>query len=154
YYRDSVATFGMLKTPVQNNGYAGIGDLYQLGTSDEVIAAYCWNLAVTAYDGSGNVINPQSFTIVTRTGTTTGTTTAAPYICNPDATTTNAAPAAFEISFKAMSQVAARTAIAAGASTNVWMAYDQTTSSSSDKQKYDRLIGPHTYQFRTRVTLK
>jgi type II secretory pathway pseudopilin PulG len=139
YFKDSNTTLQtLLKPALQVNGYAAMGDLYQLNVGDEVLASDCWNLLVTPCDAAGNVMTGITY----------------PYICDPSSTTTNPLPAAIEVSFKAMSAAAARTVIAAGAGPDVWMAYDQTASNGQDKQLYDRVIAPHVYQFRTRVMLK
>jgi type II secretory pathway pseudopilin PulG len=146
YFRDSAATFNNIQTAFSKSSpaYAGVGNLYQLGT-DDVVAGNCWNLVVTAYDASGNVLNPQPYP---NGGQTTGL-----YVCDPSAGATGALPAAIEVSFKAMSANAARAAVTAGAGPDAWMAPDETGASTQDKQLYNRLIAPHVYQFRTRITL-
>jgi hypothetical protein len=137
YFRDSATTFAAIQSLVGT--YVPVTTLYTPSGSDEVLAAYVWNFNVTLYDGSGNVISAYDPT----TGTLTGI---YPYICDPDAVTTNALPAAIEISFNAMSPQAARTVIAAQAGANVWMNPNDPT--------YQRLILPHMYQFRTRINLQ
>jgi type II secretory pathway pseudopilin PulG len=111
--------------------YAADSVLYVPGASDAIMAAYVWNFKVTMYDACGAVINTY------------------PYICDPLATTPNPRPirppAAIEISFNAMSPQAARTVMSVSSSPNDWM--DTTT------QNYQRLIMPHTYQFRSRINL-
>jgi hypothetical protein len=92
---------------------------------DELLAAYVWNLKITAYDKSGAVIPSY------------------PYDCDPDAATNSALPGALEISFKAMSSEAARTVMSVSTNAQDWM--DTTT------QNYQRLIGPNAYEFRTRI---
>jgi type II secretory pathway pseudopilin PulG len=144
YFRDSVATFGLVKNA---GAYGSMSALYktQLSGIDEVLATNCWNLMVTAYDSAGNIIIPKPHL--------GGETTTAPYVCNPSASTTTLLPAAIEVSFKAMSRDAARTAIANGAIPEVWMAMDERGASQSNIEKYKRLIAPHVYQFRTRIKL-
>jgi type II secretory pathway pseudopilin PulG len=123
-FRNSADTF----TVIQSAGsYAADSVLYVPGASDAVMAAYVWNLKITVYNSSGAVI------------------TTYPYICDPNATTPNALPAAIEISFNAMSPQAARTVMSVSSSPNDWM--DTTT------QNYQRLIAPHAYQFRSRINL-
>lgn len=136
YFKDSAVTFNTIQTAMAG-GYAKYTDLYKLTASDEVLAAYCWNLQVTPYDNVGNAM-----------------TVTYPYVCDTSATATGVLPAAIEISFKAISPAAARTATKAGVGANVWMAYDQTATSQADKTTYDRMIGPYTYQFRTRINLQ
>ena len=108
--------------------YAGESVLYTPGLSDPVLAAYVWNLKITMYDSGGAVINTY------------------PYICDPNATTPSPLPAAIEISFNAMSPQAARTVMSVSSSPTDWM---DTTSAN-----YQRLILPHTYQFRTRINFQ
>jgi type II secretory pathway pseudopilin PulG len=127
YFRDSATTFAAIQSLV--GPYVPIATLYNTPSSnDEVLAAYVWNFNVTLYDGTGAVIS------------------AYPYICDPDAITTNPLPAAIEISFNALSPQAARTVMSVTSSPNDWM--DPTT------QNYQRLILPHMYQFRTRINLQ
>jgi len=124
FFRNSAATF----TAIQNAGsYAQDSVLYVPGVSDAVMAAYVWNLKITMYNSSGAVINTY------------------PYICDPDAATPTSLPAAIEISFNAMSPQAAQAVMSVTSSPNDWM--DTTT------QNYQRLIAPHTYQFRSRINL-
>ena len=92
-----------------------------------MLAAYVWNLKITMYNSGGAVINTY------------------PYICDPNAATPNALPAAIEISFNAMSPQAARTVMSVSSAPNDWM--DTTT------QNYQRLILPNAYQFRSRINL-
>ena len=147
YFRDSAATLTNIQTAFGKGApqYAGVGDLYQIAAADDIIAGNCWNLVVTAYDADGKVLNSQAYP---GGGETTGV-----YVCDPSAGNTGALPAAIEVSFKAMSANASRTAIAAGAGPDTWMAVDQTTASGTDKQLYQRLIAPNVYQFRTRISL-
>jgi type II secretory pathway pseudopilin PulG len=149
YFRDSVSTFNVFSSNCSADGtltYVDTNKLYQLTASDDVLAGNCWNLIVTAYDANGAILSPQSYF--------GGTTTTAPYVCDPSGTNTNVLPATIEISFKAMSQNAARTVIATGAGPSVWMAEDENGASQADKDTYRRLIAPHTYQFRTRIKLR
>jgi type II secretory pathway pseudopilin PulG len=128
FFRNSAATFAVMQVA---GSYAADSVLYVPGASDAIMAAYVWNFKVTMYDACGAVINTY------------------PYICDPLATTPNPRPirppAAIEISFNAMSPQAARTVMSVSSSPNDWM--DTTT------QNYQRLIMPHTYQFRTRINL-
>lgn len=152
YFRASDKTLENIKTawgnPVNHPAYASIGNLYQLGQpdplADETLAINCWNLVVTAFDQSGNIINKKALP-------SGGFTTAAPYICDPSGSSAGTLPSAIEVSFKTMSPTAAKTAVASGASADIWMAYDRNNASTQDKQTYDRLIRPHVYEFRTRV---
>ncbi|MEY2484475.1 MAG: hypothetical protein QOH39_123 [Verrucomicrobiota bacterium] len=159
YFRNSDLTLTSFKKYLQTNGTIGyptktedfVGELYYQGNSvNEPIATYAWDLRVTAYDGSGNVIN--------KTPDVDGhDTTFAPYICDPSGTT-NPLPAAIEISFKAMSPNAARTVIAVTAANpnafDVWKVPDTATPTANNKQLYDRLIAPYAYDFRTRIDLQ
>jgi len=128
FFRDSAATFAVMQAA---GSYAADSVLYVPGASDAVMAAYVWNFKVTMYDACGAVINTY------------------PYVCDPLASTPNprpiVPPAAIEISFNAMSPQAARTVMSVSSSPNDWM--DTTT------QNYQRLIMPHTYQFRSRINL-
>jgi type II secretory pathway pseudopilin PulG len=128
FFRNSAATFAVMQAA---GSYAADSVLYVPGASDAIMAAYVWNFKVTMYDACGAVINTY------------------PYICDPLATTPNPRPirppAAIEISFNAMSPQAARTVMSVSSSPNDWM--DTTT------QNYQRLIAPHTYQFRSRINL-
>jgi len=128
FFRNSAATFAVMQAA---GSYAADSALYVPGASDAIMAAYVWNFKVTMYDACGAVINTY------------------PYICDPLATTPNPRPirppAAIEISFNAMSPQAARTVMSVSSSPNDWM--DTTT------QNYQRLIAPHTYQFRSRINL-
>jgi type II secretory pathway pseudopilin PulG len=146
FFNDSEATRNVFKTFLKSSttlDYVGVSDLYPMTGNEEVVATNCWNLLVTAFDDSGNII--QSVALPD------GRQTSRSYICDPDSATTNALPAAIEVSFKAMSSDAARIAAASGADPSVWMAYDST---GGDKGKYDRLIRPNVYEFRTRIPLK
>jgi type II secretory pathway pseudopilin PulG len=129
FFRDSAATFAVMQAA---GSYAADSVLYVPGASDAIMAAYVWNFKVTMYDACGAVIIPPY-----------------PYICDPLASTPNPRPipppAAIEISFNAMSPQAARTVMSVSSSPNDWM--DTTT------QNYQRLIMPHTYQFRSRINL-
>jgi type II secretory pathway pseudopilin PulG len=123
FFRDSAATF----TVMQGAGsYASDSVLYPPGLSDAVLAAYVWNFKVAMYDATGAAV-------------------AYPYVCDQNATTPTRLPAALEISFNAMSPQAARAMMSVSSSPNDWM--DTTT------QNYQRLIAPHTYQFRSRINL-
>jgi type II secretory pathway pseudopilin PulG len=130
FFRGSGDTRGVMLI-AQNTGYAADSVLYTPVLSDPVLAAYVWNFKVTMYDAAGTVINTY------------------PYICDllPAAPPPipKRLPAAIEISFNAMSPQAARTVMSVTSSPNDWM--DTTT------QNYQRLIMPHTYQFRSRINL-
>ena len=103
--------------------YAADSVLYVPGASDAVLAAYVWNLKITMYDSGGAVINTYL------------------YICDPNAATPQALPAAIEISFNAMSPQAARTVMSVTSDPSVWMNMDAN------------LVKPHAYQFRSRINL-
>lgn len=123
FFRDSATTFAAMQSA---GTYAGDSVLYTPGASDAVLAAYVWNLKLTAYDAAGN---PASY----------------PCVCDQSAAAARLLPAALEISFNAMSPQAARTVMSLSSSPNDWM--DTTT------QNYQRLIAPHAYQFRSRINL-
>jgi len=126
FFTDSTATYNQLASAsVTTANYASETDLYTPAASDDVLASYVWDFRVTPYDSSGAAI------------------TTYPYVCDPSASATAPLPGAIEISFKAMSQQAARTVMSVSASASVWL--DPTT------QTYQRLIAPNEYHFRTRV---
>jgi type II secretory pathway pseudopilin PulG len=138
YFSGSAATIPAIQGLVGT--YVPANTLYAPSrTNDEVLAAYVWNFNVTLYDATGTVINAYDPTSGALTGSY-------PYICDPDAITTNALPAAIEISFKALSPQAARTVMSVSSSPSNWM--DVTSAN------YQRLILPHIYQFRTRINLQ
>lgn len=131
FFRKSTATFSAISG---SPNYVPASVLYTpdpLNTKppikDDLLAAYVWNLQITVYDKLGAIV-PNGY----------------PYICDPDAVTDKPLPAALEISFKAMSAEAARTIIATKAAASVWMDESDIT--------YQRLIAPHVYLFRTRVS--
>jgi type II secretory pathway pseudopilin PulG len=124
FFRASTTTFAAMQGAAS---YAGDTVLYAPGPGDAVMAAYVWNFRITAYDSAGNQY------------------TTYPCVCDGSATTARLLPAAIEISFNAMSPQAARTVMSVTSSPNDWM--DTTT------QNYQRLIMPHTYQFRSRINL-
>ena len=129
FFRGSTITFAVMKEAAAAN-YATDRALYDLSALDvknDVLAAYVWNLKITMYNSSGAVINTY------------------PYVCDPNATTPQALPAAIEISFNAMSPQAAQAMMSVSSSPNDWM--DTRT------QNYQRLIAPHAYQFRSRINL-
>ena len=123
YFRDSAATFGFFKSGGAG-AYVSPMTLYAPGATDEVVASYIWNLTTTAYNSDGTV------------------NTSFPLEVNVSA---NNEPAAVEVAFSAISSSAARTITAVSTNPDDWM----DTSSIN----YRRLIAPHVYQFRTRVTL-
>ena len=130
FFRDSAATFSALSS---STTYAPESAIYipdppstTPPLKDDLLAAHVWNLKITAYDKSGVAIASY------------------PYICDPDAATNNPLPAVLEISFKAMSSDAARTVIASHAGADVWM--------NENNPAYQRLIAPHVYLFRTRIS--
>lgn len=126
FFTDSTATYNQLSSAaVATANYASETDLYTPAPSDDILASYVWDFRVTPYDSSGAAI-------VTY-----------PYICDSSASTATPLPGAIEISFKAMSQQAARTVMSASSSANIWL--DPAT------QTYQRLIAPNAYQFRTRI---
>jgi type II secretory pathway pseudopilin PulG len=124
FFRDSTTTFAAM----QGAGtYAGDSVLYTPGANDAVLAAYVWNLKLTAYDAAGN-----SYATY-------------PCVCDQSANAARLLPAALEISFNAMSPQAARTVMSVSSSPNDWM--------DTNAPNYQRLIAPHTYQFRSRINL-
>jgi hypothetical protein len=129
FFLDATTTFNVFTSAaVTAANYASDSDLYAPSVNDEVLAAYVWNLNITMRDAAGNVINTY------------------PYICDPNAATPNPLPAAVEISFNAMSPQAARTIMSVSSAPTDWM--DATT------QNYQRLVKPHAYEFRTRISLQ
>lgn len=125
YFTDSATTLTTLK----NNGagiYAPVDKLFTPGTSDEAVAAYAWNLQVTAYKADGTVDNTYPLKIDPS---------------NPAAVL----PAALEISFDAISPQAAQALMTASSNPNDWM--DSTAAN------YKRFITPNMYEFRTRINL-
>jgi type II secretory pathway pseudopilin PulG len=134
FFRDSAATFTVMQAAVPAR-YAADSALYNLNAPDaknDVLAAYVWNFQITLYDAAGNRY------------------TTYPCLCdqasaNPNGAAPMMLPAALEISFNAMSPQAARTMMSVSSSPNDWM--DTAT------QNYQRLIAPHTYQFRSRINL-
>jgi hypothetical protein len=152
YFRDSAQTFRTLQSSLSPTGslnYTNLGSIYGGAGSDDILAAYVWNLQVVAYDQSGNIIQ-QVNDVFGRP------TTRAPYICNPSGSI-NALPSAIEISFDAISTEAARTLLSATASRgdayNVWHVTDTSNPSSADQQLFQRLILPNINHFRTRIDL-
>ena len=153
YFRNSALTIATIQSKLSAGALAhsDAGDLYYpTDAADEAVAAFAFNLRVTAYDATGMVIN--------KTADSNGRdTTAAPYICDPPNSTTPL-PAAIEISFKAISPVAARTVISTTSGRadayEVWKAGAAANPTAADKTLYDNLIAPHTYDFRTRITLR
>ena len=128
FFRDSANTASVLQSTFAANQYIDVGNLYCANvanctlapTADEPLASYVWSLRVTAYDSSGNIINPMTDSVGYQT-------TTAQFICDPSKTSTTPLPATIEISFKAMSPSAARTVIAATNNAAVWMAGDNKT---------------------------
>ena len=153
YFRNSDLTIKSFQSNLAGGtlGYTDTGALYHPADgANEAVAAYAWNLRVTAFDSAGLVIN--------RTSDSKGRdTTGAPYMCDPKGST-KPLPATIEISFKAISPVAARTVIAATSGRSdayeVWKAGDAAAPTAGDKEMYDNLIGPYAYDFRTRINLK
>ena len=140
FYRDSAASYAVLSSspsplplpsPVT---YILDSDLYKPnpspspGPEDDVLARYVWNLRIAAYDANGNVLSY-------------------PYTCDTSAVSATRPPAAIEISFNAMSPQAARTVMSVSSSPADWDPIAQT-------QIYQRLILPHKYEFRTRISLQ
>jgi hypothetical protein len=105
--------------------------------NDDLIARNVWNLRITAFDSSGNLIcgYDSSDTLVNY-----------PYVCDFSAGAPPVLPAFLEISFNAMSAEAARTVIAANLSAAVWM--------NPTDPSYVRLIKPNVYTFSTRIRVK
>jgi type II secretory pathway pseudopilin PulG len=128
FFADSTATYNQFTTAaVVTANFASDADLYTPAGSDDVLASYVYNFRVTPYDAAGNVISTY------------------PYVCDPSAAANIPAPAAIEISFKAISTEAARTVVSVTSDPNDWM--DETRS------RYLLLIKPYAYEFRTRVKL-
>jgi len=153
YFRDSSQTFQTLQKNLSATGslnYTNLGSLYGGTGSDDVLAAYVWNLQVVAYDQNGNIIQQTSDVFGQPT-------TRAPYVCDPSGTSTNALPSAIEITFDAISTEAARTLLSAtsgrGDAYNVWHITDNANPNSTDKLLFQRLIQPNMYHFRTRIDL-
>jgi type II secretory pathway pseudopilin PulG len=128
YFRGSATTFAAIQSFVGT--YVPVTTLYTPSSTDEVLAAYVWNLNVTLYDATGAVINGY------------------PYICDPPATppTPNPMPVAIEISFNAMSPQAARTVMSVSSSPADWMTMNNVNNVN--------LVKPHAYQFRTRINFQ
>jgi type II secretory pathway pseudopilin PulG len=123
YFKDSTTTLTTLKS----NGagiYAPVSKLFVPGASDETIAAYIWNLQITAYKTDGTVDNTY------------------PLIINPS-NPSAVLPAAIEVSFDAISPQAAQAMSSVSSTPNDWM--DSTTTN------YQRLIAPYMYEFRSRI---
>ena len=123
YFSSSAATLAIL----QNHGaeiYALANKLFIPATSDETVAAYVWNLQITAYKTDGTVDNTY------------------PLIINP-VDPSVVLPAALEISFDVISPQAAQGMLNASSTPNDWM--DSTTTN------YRRFIAPHAYEFRSRI---
>jgi len=153
YFRNSDLTIKTFQDQLSSGTlkYTNTAALYhQLDAADEAVAAYAFNLRVTAFDSAGKVINK----VVDSKGRDT---TKAPYVCDP-AGSTNALPAAIEMSFKAISPVAARTVVSATEGRSdayeVWKAGDAATPNAADLKMYHNLIAPYAYEFRTRIALK
>lgn len=156
FFRESASTLSVISTLVKSSGYADIASLYQTAgtgsqTVDETLAASAWALRVTAYDGSGNIMNLVKDTSGTQTS-------GAPYTCDLKGAIPAPRPAAIEISFKAISASAARTVVAATAGMSngydVWMAGDNPSAGATEKQLYQTLIAPNVYVFRSRINLQ
>jgi hypothetical protein len=123
FFGDSATTFSAMQAA---GTYAAESVLYTPTANDPVLAAFVWNFRITIYDTAGN-------------------TYPYPCVCDVSATGPRKLPAAIEISFNAMSPQAARTVMSVSSSPNDWM--------DSTSQNYQRLILPHTYQFRSRINL-
>ena len=122
FFRPSNSTYTTLAGAP---GYASSSTLYNPTPADDVLAAYVWNLQIIAYDKSGTVINTY------------------PYVCDPSATSPVALPATIEISFNAMSPGAAKALASVSTDPMDWM--------DSTRPRYKLLVGPNTYEFRTRL---
>lgn len=153
YFRNSDLTIKTFQGNISGATlkYTDTGSLYYPADgTDEAIAAYVWGMRVTAFDGLGAVMDKVA-------DSKNHDTTRAPYMCDPDGST-KALPAAVEISFNAMSPVAARTVISATAGRAdaylVWQAGDVAAPNANDKQLFETLIKPYMYEFRTRVALE
>ncbi len=153
YFRNSDLTVKSFQANLTGGtlAYTDTGSLYYPGDgADEAVAAYAWNLKVTAYDNAGQVVNRV-------TDSKGRDATGAPYMCDPNGGT-KPLPATIEISFKAISPVAARTVISVtngrADAYEVWKAGDAATPNAGDKQLYENLIRPYAYDFRTRISLR
>lgn len=153
YFRNSDLTIKSFQASLSKGvlAYTNTGSLYYpTDAVDEPVAAYAFNLRVTAFDASGQIVNKA----VDSNGHDT---TKAPYTCDP-AGNSNTLPATIEISFRAISTNAARTVISSTAGRadayEVWKAGDALTPNAADKRLYDNLIRPYAYEFRTRVQLR
>jgi type II secretory pathway pseudopilin PulG len=129
FFRDSTATFAVMQGA---GSYAADSALYDLSAPDaknDVLAAYVWNLKITAYDAAGN-----SYATY-------------PCVCDQSAAAARLPPAALEISFYAMSPQAAQavTSVTAGMTDSAAAAYWMNMDAN--------LVKPHAYQFRSRINL-
>ena len=128
FFRDSVDTYNAIKPQLTGGTltYTNAAALYSPSANDDLLASYIWNLQITPYksDGTPDINYP----LVIDPG-------------NPIISL----PAAIEVSFDAMSPEAARTIIGISTSPADWM--DPTSAN------YVRLIAPHVYKFRARISL-
>ena len=99
-FRDSSATYATIYGATT---YAAASTLYTPMSADDVLAAYVWNLQITPYDRSGAVIDTY------------------PYVCDSDANTPVALPAAIEISFSVIGPAAAKTVTSVSTDPMDWM---------------------------------
>ncbi|MEP7015269.1 MAG: prepilin-type N-terminal cleavage/methylation domain-containing protein [Verrucomicrobiota bacterium] len=135
FFRNSKQTYDAIKPQLSGStlSYTDAPTLYAAGATgilDDVLASYVWNLKITVFksDGTQDTTYPGNPVIVGDPG-------------NPNVVL----PAAIEISFNAISPEAARTIMALSAGPSDWM--------DSTSQNYVRLIKPHAYEFRTRISL-
>ncbi len=132
FFRDSSTTYTTLFNTASFVSETVLYTPDALGTQpsamrDDILAQHVWNLKITAYDASGNVMNTY------------------PYVCDSSAASSTQLPTALEISFLSMSPEAARTVISVKADSSVWM----NTADPINQ----RLIRPNAHEFRTRIKL-
>lgn len=132
FFRNSKDIFEAIKPQVTGTtlGYTNPSLLYIPSNTDDILASYVWNFRISAYkaDGTRDTNYPSSALVVADPG-------------NPNTT----APVAIEISFSAISPEAARTITAISSDPADWM--------NEATQNHIRLIKPHAYEFRTRISL-
>jgi hypothetical protein len=132
FFRNSKDTYEAIKPQVNGTtlSYTSPAALYAPAVNDDIVASYVWNLKITAYksDGTKDTSYPGNPVIIADPGNAN-----------------LVPPAALEISFRAISPEAARTVMSVASGPADWM--------SEASQNYIRLIGPHAYEFRTRINL-
>ena len=126
-FRNSADTYNYISPQVSGGSlnYTPAKLLYIPAYTDDVLASYVWNLQITPFKSDGN---PD---------------TTYPLVIDPSKPGV-ILPTAIEIQFNAISPAAAKTVVASSTNPSDWM---DTTSPT-----YQRLIAPHVYQFRTRIS--